>query len=130
MEGFTASTVSVHTRADRWAKANKNLKGAALTDALGKQSWDDSIKSLVQVPDVLSMMSEHLDWTQKLGDAVLAQQEDLMDAIQRLRSRAKANGKLETTKQQTVTVQTEGDKQYVVIEPTSADAENWPLVSL
>jgi hypothetical protein len=64
-------------------------------------------------------MSEQLDWTQKLGDAVLAQQADVMDAIQRLRARARANGKLESTKEQTVTVKTEGQKQYVVIEPAS-----------
>ena len=106
-------------QADRWAKANKALKGDALTAALEKQSWDDSVKSLVQVPVVLSMMAEQLEWTQKLGDAVLAQQPDLMDAIQSLRNRARANGKLESTKEQKVTVQTEGDKQYVAIEPTS-----------
>ena len=65
------------------------------------------------------MMSEQLDWTQKLGDAVLAQQADVMDTIQRLRTRARANGKLESTKEQTVTVKTEDQKQYVVIEPAS-----------
>ena len=108
-------------QADRWAKSNKALKGDALTGALAKQSWDDSVKSLVQVPDVLGMMSEQLDWTQKLGDAVLAQQADVMDAVQRLRARAHANGKLESTKQQTVTVKTENQKQHVVIEPTSPD---------
>ena len=106
-------------QADRWAKSNKNLKGDALTAALAKQSWDDSIKSLVQVPDVLAMMAEQLDWTQKLGDAMLAQQADVMDSVQRLRGRAQANGKLKSTKEQTVTVQTEDQKQYVVIEPTS-----------
>jgi Protein of unknown function (DUF3300) len=108
-------------QADRWAKSNKALKGDALTAALEKQSWDDSVKALVQVPSVLAMMSEQLDWTQKLGDAVLAQQADVMDAVQRLRARARANGKLESTKQQTVTVKTENQKQYVVIEPTSPD---------
>jgi hypothetical protein len=77
------------------------------------------VKSLVQVPSVLAMMSEQLDWTQRLGDAVLAQQADVMDSIQRLRARARANGKLESTKEQTVTVKTEDQKQYVVIEPTS-----------
>src|SRR5262245_4614304 len=119
-EMLMASTYPLEVvQADRWAKANKGLKGDALTNALAKQGWDDSIKSLVQVPDVLKMMSEQLDWTQKLGDAVLAQQEDLMDAVQRLRVRARGNGKLETTKQQTVTVQTERDKQYVAIEPAS-----------
>ena len=106
-------------QADRWAKSNKTLKGDALTGAIAKQSWDDSVKSLVQVPTVLAMMAEQLDWTQKLGDAVLAQQPDVMDAIQRLRTRAQSNGKLKSTKEQTVTVKTEDDKQYVVIEPTS-----------
>ena len=119
-EVLIASTYPLEiVQADRWAKSNEALKGDALTAALGKQSWDDSVKSLVQVPDVLSMMSEQLDWTQKLGDAVLAQQADVMDAVQRLRARARANGKLESTKEQTVTVKTEDQKQYVVIAPTS-----------
>jgi hypothetical protein len=106
-------------QADRWAQTNKNLRGDQITAALAKQSWDDSIKALVQVPSVLAMMSAQLDWTQKLGDAMLAQQADLMDAVQRLRVRAQANGKLQTTKQQTVTAETEGQKQYVVIQPSS-----------
>ena len=119
-EVLIASTYPLEVvQADRWAKSNKALKGDALTAALAKQSWDDSVKSLVQVPSVLTMMSEQLDWTQKLGDAVLAQQADVMDAIQRLRARARANSKLESTKEQTVTVKTEDQKQYVVIEPTS-----------
>src|SRR5262245_17314830 len=119
-EVLIASTYPLEVvQADRWAKSNKALKGDALNAALAKQSWDDSVKSLVQVPDMLAMMSEQLDWTQKLGDAVLAQQADVMDAIQRLRARARANGKLESTKEQTVAVKTEGQKQYVVIEPAS-----------
>jgi hypothetical protein len=65
------------------------------------------------------MMAEQLDWTQKLGDAMLAQQADVMDAVQRLRGKAQANGKLKTTKEQTVSVQTEDQKQYIAIEPTS-----------
>src|SRR5215468_2660048 len=81
-EILIASTYPLEVvQADRWAKSNKTLKGDALTGALTKQSWDDSVKSLVQVPDVLGMMSEQLDWTQKLGDAVLAQQADVMDAL-------------------------------------------------
>lgn len=107
-------------QADRWAKANSGLKEDALSAALGKQSWDDSIKSLVQVPTVLTMMSEQLDWSQKVGDAMLAQQSDVMDTVQRLRGRAQANGKLQSTKEQTVTTKTD-DRQlpYVVIEPAS-----------
>ena len=71
--------------ADRWVNANKSLQGDALKAALDQQNWDDSIKSLAATPDVLDMMNNKLDWTQQLGDAVLAQQPDVMDAIQRLR---------------------------------------------
>jgi len=105
-------------QADRWAKENKNLKGDEQKAAADKQGWDDSISSLLATPDVLSMMSTKLDWTMKLGDAVLAQQADVMDAIQRLRSKAEANNKLTTTKQQTVTKRQEQGRQVIYIEPT------------
>ncbi len=105
-------------QADRWATANKNLKGDKLKAALDTQAWDDSVKSLVATPDVLSVMSTKLDWTQKLGDAVLAQQPDVMDAIQRLRTKADANKKLTSTKEQKVTKKQEQGKQVIVIEPT------------
>src|SRR5262249_23596427 len=68
-------------QADRWVREHKNLKGEQLRAELEKQSWDESVKSLVGTPDVLSLMSKKLDWTMKLGDAVLAQQPDVMDAI-------------------------------------------------
>ena len=67
------------------------------------------------------MMSTKLDWTQKLGDAVLAQQPDVMDAIQRLRSKAQANNKLTSTKEQKVSVRQEQSKQVIVIEPAVPD---------
>ncbi len=72
--------------------------------ALATQDWDDSLKDLVAVPDVLELMNKELDWTQKLGDAVLAQQSDVMNAVQALRARAKEAGTLESNPQQTVTV--------------------------
>jgi hypothetical protein len=108
-------------QADRWSKDNKALKGDALKTAAEKQSWDDSVKSLTATPDVLSMMSTKLDWTQKLGDAVLAQQPDVMDAVQRLRTKAQANNKLASTKEQKVSVRQEQSKQVIVIEPTAPD---------
>jgi len=67
------------------------------------------------------MMSQQLDWTQQLGDAVLAQQADVMDAIQRLRTKAQANGKLESTREQKVEVTQQADKQVIVIEPASPE---------
>jgi hypothetical protein len=109
-------------QADRWASDNKNLKGDELKAAVDKQGWDTSVKSLVATPSVLTMMSSKLDWTQKLGDAVLAQQPDVMDAIQRLRARAQANNKLNTTPQQTVTVtQPSSGTKVISIQSTSPD---------
>ena len=71
--------------AERWVQENKNLKGDELKAAVDKQPWEDSVKSLAATPEVLETMSKQLSWTQQLGDAVLAQQPDIMDAVQRLR---------------------------------------------
>jgi hypothetical protein len=121
-EILMASTYPLEViEADRWVNANKNLKGDALTAAVKDQSWDDSVKSLVATPDVLDMMSTKLDWTQSLGNAVLAQQPDVMDAIQRLRAKAQANNKLASNQQQTVATQDQGGKQVIVIAPTQPD---------
>jgi hypothetical protein len=108
-------------QADRWVKEHKKLKGDELKTAVDKESWDESVKSLVATPDVLKMMSDKLSWTQKLGDAVLAQQADVMDAIQRLRTKADANNKLTSTKQQTVTKRQEQGRQVITIEPTDPE---------
>src|SRR6266550_6165326 len=104
-------------QADRWLKERKSLKGDALKKEVDKQSWDDSIKALASTAEVLTMMSDKLEWTKNLGDAFLAQQPDVMDATQRLRTKAYDNKKLVTTKQQKVRVQTQENKQVVVIEP-------------
>ena len=118
-EILMASTYPLEiVEADRWAQSNKDLKGDQLQAAVDKQSWDDSVKSLVATPDVLDMMSTKLSWTQQLGDAVLAQQPDVMDAIQRLRTKAQANNKLASNKQQTVSTQQQGGKQVIIIAPT------------
>src|SRR3984957_19913129 len=104
--------------ADRWIKENKNLKGDALKTAVDKKGWDDSVRALTATPSVLDMMSDKLDWTKDRGDAMLAQQADLMDAIQRLREKARSNNKLSTTKQQKVTGKQQDGKQAIVIEQT------------
>lgn len=104
--------------AARWVKANPNLKGDAAINAVEKESWDVSVKSLVAFPQILEPMNDKLDWTQNLGDAFLAQQKDVLDAVQRLRARARQSGHLETNAQQTVTVETTNSGQtIVVIEP-------------
>jgi hypothetical protein len=105
-------------QADRWLAANKNPKEDQFKAAVDKQPWDGSVKALVATPSVLAMMSGKLDWTQKLGDAFLAQQTEIMDAIQRLRTKAQANNQLTSTKEQTVTVRQEQNRQVIAIEPT------------
>ncbi|MEP6836455.1 MAG: DUF3300 domain-containing protein, partial [Bradyrhizobium sp.] len=94
---LAASTYPLEVvQADRWLKERKSLKGDALRTQVEKQSWDDSVKALASTADVLAMMSDKLDWTKNLGDAFLAQQPDVMDAIQRLRTKAYDNKKLVT----------------------------------
>ncbi len=104
-------------QADRWLRkpANAGLKGKELAAALEKQTWDPSVKSLVPFPQVLGMMSDKLDWTQRLGDAFLAQQADVMESVQRLRKQAQDAGTLKSTEQQTVV--SSGDA--VVIQPAN-----------
>ena len=99
--------------AQRWRSApeNASLQGDALVDALKSKDWDPSIKSLVQFPDVLKMMSDQLDWTQNLGEAFLAQQDQVMDQVQFLRSKADSSGHLRSNSQQTVKQQ---DGAYVI----------------
>src|SRR5262249_44677968 len=77
-------------------------------------------------PSVLTMMSSKLDWTQKFGDAFLAQQIEMMDAIQRLRTKAQANNQLTSTNEQTVTVRQEGNRQIIAIEPTDPNTVHVP----
>jgi uncharacterized membrane protein YgcG len=104
-------------QAGRWIKANQTLKGDALSAALEKENWDPSVKSLVNFPQVLDLMNEKLDWTQKLGDAFLAQQKDVMDTVQRLREKAEAQGNLKSSEQQKVIV--EKETQTIIIEPAN-----------
>jgi hypothetical protein len=91
--------------AARWSKANPSVTGDAVAEALKDEDWDPSVKSIATFPDVLAMMDEKLDWTQKLGDAFLAQQAELMDAVQRLRAKAHDEGTLMSSKEQTVSVE-------------------------
>ena len=100
-------------QADRWAKQNKGLKGDSLATALENQAWDPSVKSLVNFPDVLSMMSDKLDWTEQLGDAFLYSQKDVLATVQSLRAKAQAEGNLKSTSEQNVIV----EKETIIIQP-------------
>src|SRR5262245_54487316 len=89
-------------QAARWSRDNLGVSGQALEDAMQKQSWDPSVKALTAAPQTLAMMNDQIKWTQSLGDAFLAQQNDVLDAVQRLRARADDAGNLKSTPQQTV----------------------------
>ena len=103
---FMASTYPLEVvEAARWVGAHPQVTGAQLEAEMQQQSWDPSVKSLTAFPQVLTMMNDKLDWTQKLGDAFLAQQKDVMDAVQRLRAKAQAQGNLHSTKEQQVVVE-------------------------
>jgi hypothetical protein len=104
--------------AARWSQANPNLKGDAAVTAVADKTWDVSVKSLVAFPSILKQLNDHLDWTQKLGDALIGQQTDVATSIQRLRAKAAAAGTLKTGKEQTVTTQTQGSESIIAIQPT------------
>jgi hypothetical protein len=119
---FMASTYPLEiVEAARWSKEHPDVKGDAVPKEMEKQSWDPAVKSLVNFPDVLTMMNEKLDWTQKLGDAFLAQQKDVMDAVQRLREKAMKEGNLKSSKEQTVKTEAAPEgaatSTIVIIEP-------------
>src|SRR6476661_4688314 len=103
--------------AARFVQQNPGLAGAALDDAVRNMRWDPSVQSLTAFPQVLAMMSDRLEWTQQLGDAVLANRQQVMDTVQALRVRAEAAGTLQDTDQQHVYT----SDQAIVIEPAQFD---------
>ena len=105
--------------AEQWLQHNKSLTGANLMNAAKQQNWDPSVQALVAFPDVLAKLNQDVRWTTDLGNAFLAQQADVMGAVQHMRTLAQANGKLATTPQQTVTDQTQGGQSAITIEPAN-----------
>src|ERR1043165_3711602 len=106
----------------QWMERNKNLQGQALADAVAKQPWDPSIQGLVAYPDVTTRMADNVQWTTDLGNAFLAQQSDVMDAVQRMRAKAEGKGTLKTSAQPTVQTKTvESGHQVITIEPAQPD---------
>src|SRR5688572_6418093 len=101
----------------RWLKDNSKLTGEALTKAAAKQPWDPSVAALVAFPQALKLLDENLQWTTDLGNAFLDQQSDVMAAVQRMRKKAKAAGKLESTKEQKIEVTTVETKNVIEIKP-------------
>jgi len=100
----------------QWLTKNKDLKDKALADAVAKQPWDPSVQALAGLPDVVKRLSDDVQWTTELGNAFLAQQSDVMDAVQRMRAKAKEKGNLKSNEQQKVETKVVESKQVIVIE--------------
>src|SRR5436190_17404586 len=102
----------------QWLVRNPDLvkDQKKLAEAVKKQPWDASIQAMAALPDVVKRLSDDIQWTTDLGNAFLAQQTDVMDAIQRMRAKAKGNGALVSNEQQKVEEQAVDNKQVIVIE--------------
>jgi Protein of unknown function (DUF3300) len=112
---------------DQWMDKNKNLKDKALADAVAKQPWDPSVQSMAAFPDVVQRMAENIQWMTDVGNAVLAQQKDVMDAVQRLRAKAQGTGNLKTGSEQKVeTKTTQSGQQVIVVEQANPEAAYVP----
>lgn len=102
--------------AARWSKVHPELKGEEAVEAVAQYQWDPSVKSLVAFPHILATMDEKLDWMQRLGEAFLSQQQQVMESIQKLRQAAAAAGNLESNEQ--MLVEQQGDS--IVIQPANS----------
>jgi hypothetical protein len=113
--------------ASQWLQQNRNLRGQQLMDAARQQDWDPSIQALVVFPDIVTRLSSVVRWTTDLGNAFLAQQADVMNAVQRMRAQASAAGKLNSNAQETVTTETQGDQSVIDIQPANPEVVYVPV---
>jgi len=103
----------------QWMARHPELKGEALAAAVEKENWDPAVQGLAGLPDVVKRLGDDIQWTTDLGNAFLAQQSDVMDAVQRMRRKASDTGNLKTTEQQKVTTQVVQTKEVIVIQQAS-----------
>src|SRR5579871_1429381 len=121
-EVLAASTYPVEiAEAHQWVQDHPKWKASKLMNEAKKQNWDPSVQGLVAFPQVLAQLSQDMAWTTPLGNAFLAQQSDVMQAVQRMRAKAQASGKLQSTPQQTVTTQSQNGQNVISIEPANPD---------
>ena len=106
---------------------NPDMKDKALEDAVMQQDWDPSIQALAALPDVVKRLADDIKWTTDLGNAFLAQQSDVMDAIQRMRTKAKGQGNLKSTEQMTVETKVVESKQVIIIEQANPQVVYVPI---
>lgn len=121
-QALVASTYPLEiVQLQQWLVKNKDLKGSALTDAAAKQPWDPAIQSMATIPDLVKRLADDIQWATELGNAFLAQQSEVMDAVQRMRKKAQEKGALTTNEQQKVETQVIEEKTIIVVE--QADPE-------
>jgi hypothetical protein len=106
--------------AGNWILENQGLKGKALDDAAAAIGFTPPVRALLQFPDTLDMMCRELGWTTELGEAFIADQAGVLDAVQRLRRQAKDVGNLQSSPQMTVDTQTQAGKEVIVLEPPAS----------
>jgi hypothetical protein len=121
-EVLAASTYPFEiAEAQQWVQDHPKWKPSKLMKEAKKQNWEPSIQGLVAFPQVLARLSQGVGWTTSLGNAVLAQEADVMQAVQRMRVEAHASGKLQSTPQETVTLENQGGQGAINIEPANPD---------
>jgi hypothetical protein len=103
----------------QWLEKNKTLKDKALADAVQKHSWDPSVQAMAGLPDVVKRLADDIQWTTDLGNAFLAQQSDVMDAVQRMRKKAEEKGNLKSTEQQKVETKVVESKTVIVVQQSN-----------
>ena len=119
-QALAASTYPLEIiQLQQWLEKNKNLKDKALADAVAKQPWDPSVQALAGLPDVVNRLANDIQWTTDLGNAFLAQQSDVMDAVQRMRKKAQDKGNLKSTEQQKVETKVIENKSVIIVEQAS-----------
>jgi Protein of unknown function (DUF3300) len=125
---LVASTYPLElVEAQQFLQQNSTLTGTALVDAAKQQNWDPSIQALVPFQDVIQRLTSDIRWTTDLGNAFLAQQADVMSAVQRMRARAKDSGKLTDTPQQKVVVEDQDGQSAIEIQPTDPQVVYVPV---
>jgi len=121
-QALVASTYPLEIiQLQQWLGRNKDLKDQALTDAVAKQPWDPAIQSMAVIPDLVKRLADDIQWTTELGNAFLAQQSDVMDAVQRMRKKAQDKGTLASNEQQKVETKVIEEKTVIIVQQANPE---------
>jgi len=129
-QALAASTYPLEIiQLQQWQLKNPDLKDKALADAVAQQPWDPSIQSLAAIPKLTKRLADDIQWTTDLGNAFLAQQADVMDAVQRMRKKAQAKGALKSNEQQKVETKVVETKEIIYVVPAKPEVVYVPVYS-